>query len=116
MDPNCLFCKISAKQIPAKFVYEDDDVFAFEDINPQAPTHILICPRKHFAALQDAEPADRPCSASYKCLPPTWPESSVCYPVTALSSTTAAAPASLYSICTCISSAAAISVGPPASI
>jgi len=58
MDPNCLFCKISAKQITAKLVYEDDDVFAFEDINPQAPTHILICPRKHFAALQDAEPGD----------------------------------------------------------
>src|SRR5258708_37038214 len=59
MDPNCLFCKISAKQIPAKLVYEDDDVFAFEDINPQAPTHILICPRKHFAALQGAEPGDQ---------------------------------------------------------
>lgn len=59
MDPNCLFCKIGAKQIPAKLVYDDDDVFAFEDINPQAPTHILICPKKHFAALEDAEPADQ---------------------------------------------------------
>ena len=59
MDPNCLFCKIGAKQIPAKLVYEDDDVFAFEDINPQAPTHILICPKKHFAALHDAEPRDQ---------------------------------------------------------
>jgi histidine triad (HIT) family protein len=59
MDPNCLFCKIGAKQIPAKLVYEDDDVFAFEDISPQAPTHILICPRKHFAALHDAETGDQ---------------------------------------------------------
>ncbi|HWN75230.1 MAG TPA: histidine triad nucleotide-binding protein [Candidatus Udaeobacter sp.] len=59
MDPNCLFCKIGAKQIPAKLVYEDEDVFAFEDINPQAPTHILICPKKHFVALHDAEPGDR---------------------------------------------------------
>lgn len=59
MDPNCLFCKIGAKQIPAKLVYDDDDLFAFEDINPQAPTHILICPKKHFAALEDAEPADQ---------------------------------------------------------
>ncbi|HXA81819.1 MAG TPA: histidine triad nucleotide-binding protein [Methylomirabilota bacterium] len=59
MDPNCLFCKIGAKQIPAKLVYEDDDVFAFEDISPQAPAHILICPRKHFAALHDAEPGDQ---------------------------------------------------------
>jgi histidine triad (HIT) family protein len=59
MDPNCLFCKIGAKQIPAKLVYEDDDVFAFEDISPQAPTHILICPRKHFAALHNAETSDQ---------------------------------------------------------
>ena len=59
MDPNCLFCKIGAKQIPAKIVYEDDDVFAFEDISPQAPTHILICPRKHLAALQDAHHGDQ---------------------------------------------------------
>ena len=59
MDPNCLFCKIGAKQIPAKLVYEDDDVFAFEDINRQAPTHILICPRKHFVALHNAELGDQ---------------------------------------------------------
>lgn len=59
MDPNCLFCKIGAKQIPAKLVYEDDDVFAFEDINPQAPTHLLICPRKHFVALHNAELGDQ---------------------------------------------------------
>jgi histidine triad (HIT) family protein len=59
MDPNCLFCKIGAKQIPAKLVYEDDDVFAFEDISPQAPTHILICPRKHFSALHDASADDQ---------------------------------------------------------
>src|ERR1700740_489250 len=59
MDENCLFCKIGAKKIPAKIVYEDDDVFAFEDISPQAPTHILICPRKHFAALHDATAAEQ---------------------------------------------------------
>src|SRR5271167_5070880 len=59
MVPNCLFSKIGAKQIPAKHVYEDDDVFAFEDSSPQSPTHILICPRKHFAALHDAAPEDQ---------------------------------------------------------
>ena len=59
MDPNCLFCKIGDKKIPSKLVYEDDDLFAFEDINPQAPTHILICPRKHFASLHDATEADQ---------------------------------------------------------
>src|SRR5271167_5060408 len=59
MVPNCLFSKIGAKQIPAKHVYEDDDVFAFEDISPQSSTHILICPRKHFAALHDASAEDQ---------------------------------------------------------
>ena len=59
MSANCLFCKIAAKQIPAKIVYEDPDLFAFEDINPQAPTHILICPRKHFESLADATPEDQ---------------------------------------------------------
>lgn len=54
MNEDCLFCKIGEKQIPAKLVYEDADLFAFEDINPQAPTHILICPRKHFASLHEA--------------------------------------------------------------
>jgi histidine triad (HIT) family protein len=59
MTENCLFCKIAAKTIPAKMVYEDDDTFAFEDISPQAPTHILICPRKHFATLHDASAGDQ---------------------------------------------------------
>ncbi|HMD30805.1 MAG TPA: histidine triad nucleotide-binding protein [Candidatus Acidoferrales bacterium] len=55
---DCLFCKISAKKIPGKMVYEDDRVFAFEDINPQAPTHILISPRKHFVSLTEATEED----------------------------------------------------------
>jgi histidine triad (HIT) family protein len=54
MSTDCLFCKIAAKKIPAKLVYEDADLFAFEDIDPQAPTHILLCPRKHFASLHEA--------------------------------------------------------------
>lgn len=54
MSADCLFCKIAAKQIPAKIVYEDADVFAFEDISPQAPTHVLICPKEHFASLGEA--------------------------------------------------------------
>src|ERR1700751_2890932 len=56
MSADCLFCKIASKQIPAKLVHEDEDVFAFEDINPQAPTHILICPKKHFASLERRTP------------------------------------------------------------
>lgn len=55
---DCLFCKIGAKKIPSKLVYEDERIFAFEDINPQAPTHILISPRKHLISLADAQAAD----------------------------------------------------------
>jgi histidine triad (HIT) family protein len=55
---DCLFCKIGAKKIPGKIVHEDDRIFAFEDINPQAPTHILVCPRKHFVSLSDATQED----------------------------------------------------------
>ena len=58
MDPNCLFCKIGEKKIPSKLVYEDDELFAFEDIHPQAPTHILICPRQHLPSLDEASSAD----------------------------------------------------------
>ncbi|HYT32664.1 MAG TPA: histidine triad nucleotide-binding protein [Thermoanaerobaculia bacterium] len=49
----CLFCKIAAGEIPSKKVYEDDRIFAFEDINPQAPTHVLLIPKKHFVNLHD---------------------------------------------------------------
>lgn len=58
MSADCLFCKIAAKQIPAKIVHEDQHVFAFEDINPQAPTHVLVCPKKHFASLEHATPEE----------------------------------------------------------
>ena len=59
MDESCVFCRIGAKKSPSRIVYEDEDVFAFEDIHPQAPTHVLICPRKHLAALHDASGADQ---------------------------------------------------------
>ena len=50
---SCLFCKIASGQIPSKKVFEDDRIYAFEDINPQAPTHILLVPKKHFVDLHD---------------------------------------------------------------
>jgi histidine triad (HIT) family protein len=58
MGADCLFCKIAEKKIPSNVVYEDHDVFAFEDIGPQAPTHILIIPKKHFASLHEAGAED----------------------------------------------------------
>ncbi len=50
---DCIFCKIIKKEIPAKIVYEDDKVVAFEDVNPQAPVHILIVPIKHIPTILD---------------------------------------------------------------
>jgi histidine triad (HIT) family protein len=50
---DCIFCQIVAKKIPARIVYEDDDLIAFEDIKPQAPVHILIIPREHFPSLNE---------------------------------------------------------------
>jgi histidine triad (HIT) family protein len=55
---DCLFCKIINREIPASFVYEDDNVVAFNDINPQAPTHVLVVPRRHIASLNDLTPDD----------------------------------------------------------
>ena len=51
--PDCLFCKIIAKEIPGAIVYEDDRLLAFNDINPQAPTHVLIVPKRHIESLND---------------------------------------------------------------
>jgi histidine triad (HIT) family protein len=58
-DPNCLFCRIARHELPAKIVHEDEDLIAFRDINPKAPTHILIVPRQHIESLNDLEPAHR---------------------------------------------------------
>ena len=55
---DCLFCKIISRQIPGSIVFEDDRVLAFNDINPQAPTHVLIIPKRHIASLNDLTPDD----------------------------------------------------------
>ena len=55
-DPNCLFCKIIAGQIPAKKVYEDEHLIAFHDIHPWAPVHILVVPKLHIASMVDVGP------------------------------------------------------------
>ena len=52
----CLFCKLIKGDVPAKKVYEDERTFAFEDINPQAPTHVLIVPKEHIRGLKEATP------------------------------------------------------------
>jgi histidine triad (HIT) family protein len=55
---SCLFCKIVTGEIPSKRIYEDAELIAFEDINPQAPLHCLIVPRRHIATLNDLQPSD----------------------------------------------------------
>jgi histidine triad (HIT) family protein len=55
---DCLFCKIIAGEIPSKKVYEDEQVYVFEDLKPAAPTHVLIVPKRHLDGLKEAAPAD----------------------------------------------------------
>ncbi|HMK31785.1 MAG TPA: histidine triad nucleotide-binding protein [Terriglobales bacterium] len=55
---DCLFCRILAGEVPSRKVYADERVYAFEDINPQAPTHVLIIPRKHIVGLKEAADGD----------------------------------------------------------
>ena len=56
MASDCLFCRIARREIPASVVYEDDRVLAFNDINPQGPTHVLVIPKQHIATLNDLSP------------------------------------------------------------
>jgi histidine triad (HIT) family protein len=55
---DCLFCKIAAGQIPAKLVHESDELLAFRDVNPQAPTHVLVIPRRHIATVNELTAAE----------------------------------------------------------
>ena len=56
---DCLFCKIGSGQIPAKVVLQDDEILAFDDVNPQAPVHVLVIPKRHVVALNDAGTGDQ---------------------------------------------------------
>jgi histidine triad (HIT) family protein len=60
MPIDCIFCKIVAGEIPARKVFEDDQVVAFHDINPQAPVHVLVIPKKHLASVNDVRAEDTP--------------------------------------------------------
>jgi histidine triad (HIT) family protein len=56
--PDCIFCRIVRGEVPAKKVYEDEHTFAFEDLDPQGPTHVLIIPKKHIVGLKEASGED----------------------------------------------------------
>ncbi|MDD5634084.1 MAG: histidine triad nucleotide-binding protein [Candidatus Omnitrophica bacterium] len=58
MGKNCVFCKIATKEIKSSVVFEDDDVLAFKDLNPEAPVHVLIIPKKHIETLDKADRED----------------------------------------------------------
>jgi len=55
---DCIFCKIAMNEIPAARIFENENVIAFEDINPQAPHHIVLIPRRHIATINDLKPED----------------------------------------------------------
>lgn len=55
---DCIFCRIAAGEVPATMVHTDDDIVAFRDASPQAPTHLLVIPRRHIASLDEADPDD----------------------------------------------------------
>lgn len=59
-DPNCIFCRIVAGQIPSKKVFEDDEILVFHDIHPWAPVHVLIVPKRHIPSMVDVTDADAP--------------------------------------------------------
>ena len=59
-DPSCIFCKIAAGEIPARKVFEDDEILAFHDIHPAAPVHFLMIPKDHLPSLADADESDAP--------------------------------------------------------
>ena len=64
MDPNCIFCKIAANQIPATLIFDDKDVVAFRDLHPQAKDHILIIPRQHIVSMAELTQEHGPLLAS----------------------------------------------------
>ena len=57
MSADCIFCRIARGEIPAKKIFEDEDIFAFHDIQPQAPVHFMIIPKRHIASLYEADPS-----------------------------------------------------------
>ncbi len=59
-DPHCIFCRIVRREIPSKTVLEDEELYAFRDISPQAPVHILVVPKRHVARLSETSPSDAP--------------------------------------------------------
>ena len=81
-NPDCLFCKIVAGEIPSDRLYEDDEILAFRDISPQAPFHGLLIPKIHLATLNDLRPENcRDWLAACSWWPRRWLRNTVCLPI-----------------------------------
>ncbi|TEA77930.1 histidine triad nucleotide-binding protein [Allopusillimonas ginsengisoli] len=80
MSDNCLFCKIVEGQIPSKKVYEDDEFFAFQDINPAAPVHLLVVPKHHVTSLQEISEQDAAWLGRLMTLAPRLAQENGCTP------------------------------------
>ncbi len=79
-DPNCIFCKIVEGAIPSKKLYEDDEFLVFHDINPWAPIHFLIIPKKHIVSLAHVTPEDAPLLGRMMALIPRLAQEAGCEP------------------------------------
>ena len=79
-DPNCLFCKIIAGQIPSKKVYEDEELFAFNDIHPWAPVHFLLVPKQHIPSMAQLAPEHADLMGRMMVLAPQLAEQQGCRP------------------------------------
>ena len=79
-DPNCLFCKIIAGQIPSKKVYEDEELFAFNDIHPWAPVHFLLVPKQHIPSMAQLAPEHAGLVGRMMVLAPQLAEQQGCRP------------------------------------
>ena len=79
-DPGCIFCKIAAGQIPSRKVYEDDEILAFHDIQPWAPVHFLLIPKRHIVSMAHVQPSDAPLLGKLMSLVPTLAAQEGCRP------------------------------------
>ena len=79
-DPSCIFCKIIAGKIPSRKVYEDEELFAFQDIKPWAPVHFLVIPKQHIASMAQVEAAHAPMMGRMMALIPRLAAEQCCAP------------------------------------
>ncbi len=79
-DPDCLFCKIVARKIPSRMVYEDDEFYAFHDIHPWAPVHFLVIPKEHIASMSHIGPEHAGLMGRLMALIPTLAQQEGCNP------------------------------------